>query len=224
MLHYLKLSGNITRIRLSHCFVLLIGILHIGYASPDSDSTWKKVFIGYDQGMCVKVFPKKIIGIGAVLVPASSTSLYQYSDENNSDITEDRYYSDTRETKLKGGTFYLEALYRLINSNKFVLTSFLSIGGKYISYYSNSSYISGSYSNTSIYKEIDKSFIGRIGIIPGIKYGPFTVEMRLGVGGEIGRISSPEEMQNSTNGKTRRLFLIYPYDIVKSINVNFAIY
>jgi hypothetical protein len=204
----------------------------------DIDTIPRKWYVGFDQGLSARHFPNQSCGFGVLIQPdgdylvdeTNSTRTYSnsYRNSSNEGSSEDK-------SNMKGARLLLEGFCSRKLNNYFTLTSFLDIGGGYRTYLSEykqtstdsykDSYTDTTFSSAYVSKVegSSKTFIASVGVMPGIKVGRFLFEFRLGLTGMYAKNETPEHRNNSTDGDSKNLRLIYPSDIVHALVIHLSI-
>lgn len=200
---------------------------------PAADTVARHFQIGYERGISLRYFPVRVWGIGLV---ASSPTLYQ------NDIDETEYSGSSGSGKQtyreneKNISLALEGIRKIGLKRPFMLHLFASIGGSYSTYKRSSDTeqhyttyddlstiipVTRNYSSSIEQTEI--GCFGRIGIMPGLSWGIFSVALRLGIEGRYSVNRSPDDMTDKRTGKSSRVRFIYPSGLVESLILHFEI-
>jgi len=209
---------------------IVVLLLAAGAAVCDTDSSEHSILIGYDHGLSFRYYPRPALGFGLLVQPAAFASLYASLDADYTDSYDERHSVSSGYNARKGGSALLEVLYRRRIGSRFYLTPFLSLGARYTTQTDSYSYEhfegdSSVYSNSTEAETRTWGFVGQLGVMPGVRFGPVTIEFRLGLGGEIASTDSPdspgEATRTSTTESTEKdLYVVYPADLIGSLVIH----
>jgi hypothetical protein len=199
----------------------------------DMDTIPRSWFIGFDQGLSVRYFPRSDFGLGIMLQPESGSLVNKSESKStyyNESSTSTNAGSNERKDDSKGARVLVEGLYCKKLSRPFTLTSFVNAGGGYEKYFSESTY---SYKNSDVdtllsyhnskRKGTQKTFTASVGIMPGITLGRFLFQFRLGLSGVYTKESSPDYSGDKADGESKNMRLIYPSELVRALMVHIDI-
>jgi hypothetical protein len=200
----------------------LVLLLAASAAFCRADSVEHKLFIGWDHGVSFRYCPRPALGFGLVVQPSSFFTLYASREGDQTTIYDNNSSASSTYDSRTGATAFLEVLYRRRIGSRFYLTPYLSLGGRYTT--QTSSYSHEFFADTISYGRSESSsetrtigFVGQVGVMPGVMFGPVSIEFRLGVGGLIASTDSPGGTTSSTDMTEKEFYLVYPADLMAAI-------
>jgi hypothetical protein len=195
----------------------------------DSDTTHRKWAIGYDQGISARYFPRSDFGCGLILQPLGG-DLFEKSESTNRYSNNYATGNESSNMDQRGLKILIEAYYQKKFNSIFLLTPYINIGGGYGKFSETSvsqryypPYDTLRYPLTHVQKRSTSTFLGTVGIMPGVRFGRFTAEFRLGISGLYTKTRSPDESDLIYNDKSRRITFIYPAEFVRALVFHFSI-
>ena len=203
-----------------------------------ADSMRHHFQIGYERGISCRYFPVRNWGIGLI---ASSTRLYRNEYNKSESTDETATYLDTSRRDYhyndKDIDIALEGLRVFDLKKPFTLHLFASVGGSYSHYSRRYEYedtrvtidhtsdgvvkTPGTSTQEQIMEETEIGGFGRLGIMPGIKWGRFSVALRLGIEGRYTKRRSPESATDKRSGHSTSVLFIYPHSLLESLILHF---
>ena len=210
--------------------LLLLSVLPLA-AFAREDTTLRKLHIGWEQGVSARFFPRRTLGVGLVISPAGFSPLYSSRHSESHEENAQQIRDSKESSEGKGATVVVEGLYRLRIGKWFVLTPFVSVGGEYSRHVSdrwNRTREKGAEDSTGesvslASDRISREFVGRIGLMPGVRIGRVTAQFRLGIRGGVSLAETPDNDMRRQQMNSRYIRLIYPRDPIRETAVHFAI-
>jgi hypothetical protein len=197
----------------------------------DIDTIPHKWFLGFDQGLSARYFPKQDFGFGILVQPSNYYLVNKAQSSGTFSSTYPNSSTDgirNEKTDTRGARLIIEGLYSRKLNNYFTFTPFINIGGAYESFSTEYNEISTHTTadtafNASYFsqqKGSSKAFTASIGVMPGIKLGKFLFEFRLGLSGSYKKDTSPGSKNYSIDRDAKNIRLIYPSDVVHSLVIH----